>query len=107
MCLSYKVLFLESGDMRNALLTASKLPDEKFLSIQMVDSIMIIIAQNVLIAHILPSTDFDAERDQNVEYLCHRFYSFSWDDETRKRFVKDFIRYAKYFTSVTLGNCSG
>ena len=94
---AHKVLFLDSGDMRNALLTASKLPDEKFLSIQMVDSHMIITARNVLIVHIILSTDFDAEKDEDLDYLWHLWYSFAWEDKTRKRFVRDVKRYTNYF----------
>ena len=83
--------------MRNALLTASKLPDKKFLSIQMVDSHMIITARNVLIVHIILSTDFDAEKDEDLDYLWHLWYSFAWEDKTRKRFVRDVKRYTNYF----------
>ena len=80
--------------MRNALLTASKLPDKKFLSIQMVDSHMIIRARNVLIVHIILSTDFDAEKDEDLDYLWHLF---AWEDKTRTRFVRYVKRYTNYF----------
>ena len=71
------------------MLTASKLPNEKFLNIHLVDGNIATTARNILIVHIILSTDFESEKVEDVEYLWHLWYSSFWDDNTNMRFVRD------------------
>ena len=82
-------MFIDSGDLRNALLTASKLPIHKSLNIHLADKNPIVTARNFLITHMILLSDFNPERDEDMEYLWHIWYSYTWGETTRQRFVKD------------------
>lgn len=83
-------MFLGSGDLRNALLTAAQCPEaHKKLDLHLSDSCSITTARNFLIAHILLKPDFVPTKNEDMDYLWSLWYGFQWDDATRKRFVKD------------------
>ena len=83
-------MLLGSGDLRNALLTVSKLLiGYKELNIQLNDDYDIITARNVLLAHIILSDDFDPAKPSDLAYLWDVWYSLQWLEETKQRFIKD------------------
>lgn len=85
-----QVLFLGSGDMRNALLTASKINEAYHeLEVHVSDHSDFIVARNLLITFIIVSDDFDPSLLRNINYLWDLWYSFQWGEFTRKRFAKD------------------
>ena len=85
-----QVLFLGSGDMRNALCTASKINEAYHeLEVHVSDNSNFIVARNLLITHIILSDDFDPFVPSNITYLWDLWYSCQWGEMTRKRFVKD------------------
>ena len=83
-------MLLGSGDLRNALVTASKLSDAyKNLNIHLNDDLDIVVARNVLMAHILLSDEFDPDNPAEVDYLWDVWYSLQWTENIRNRFLKD------------------
>ena len=78
-----------SGDLRNALCTASKITEAYHeLEVHLSDHSDIIVARNLLIAHIILD-DFNPAVLSNVNYLWELWYSCQWGEITRQRFVKD------------------
>lgn len=85
-----QVLFLGSGDLRNALFTGSKLSDGyKELNCHLIDEYDIVTVRNVLIAHIIFSNNFDPTKPDDIDYLWDVWYSLQWTEDTNKRFIKD------------------
>ena len=87
---TFKVLFLYSGDLRNALYMATHCSDAyPELDIHLSDGSDSIVARNYLIAHVMLSDTFDPSSPTDLQYLWDLWYGLQWDDITRKRFVKD------------------
>ena len=86
-----KVLFLGSGDLRNALLMASQCSAAYHkLDIHLSNSSDTITARNYLIIHLILSPDFDSlPGSADFQYLWDLWYSFQWSKATRKHFIKD------------------
>ena len=83
-------MFLDSGDLRNALLTVSKLSEAyQQLNIHLSDDFEMVSARNVLLLYIMLSNGFDPENTDNLDYLWTVWYSLQWTEDTRKRFIKD------------------
>ena len=86
----FQVLFLGSGELRNALLMASQCSEAYHeLDIHMSDGCDAITARNFLIAHVMLSESFDPSSPTDMQYLWDLWYGCQWDDITRRRFVKD------------------
>ena len=65
-----QILFLGSGDLRNALLTASQLTEAyPELNIHLNDDHDIVTARNVLFVHIILSNDNDSQNSADINYL--------------------------------------
>ena len=88
---THQVLFLGSGDLRNALLMASQCSAAYYkLDIHLSDSSDIITARNYLFIHVILSPDFDSSPGSaDFQYLWDLWYSFQWSEATRKRCVND------------------
>jgi len=85
-------LFLSSGDLRNALLTASQCSDAyPELEIHLSDSCDIVTARNFLITHVIFSDSFDPSNPADLQYLWDLWYGSQWNDTTRQRFVRDVL----------------
>ena len=85
-----QVLFLSSGDLRNALFMATHCSDAyPELDIHLSDCCDTITARNFLIAHVMLSDSFEPSSPSDMQYLWDLWYGFQWDEATRKRFVKD------------------
>ena len=85
-----QVLFLSSGDLRNALFMATHCSDAyPELDIHLSDCCDTITARNFLIAHFMLSDSFEPSSPTDLQYLWDLWYGFQWDDITRQRFVKD------------------
>ena len=83
-------MFLGSCDLRNALLTVSKLTVAyKELNILLNDDIDIHTVRNVLLVFIMLSDDFDADNPSDIDYIWSVWYSLLWTEDVRKRFLKD------------------
>ena len=86
---------MDPGDIRNALLTASKLPD----NVQKVNihlSIKLwVIARNALHTHIILSPVFNPALPGDLKYLWDVWNSCQWEENVRKRFVDDLQKYMK------------
>ena len=90
-CQTHQVLFLGSGDLRNALLMASQCSAAYHkLDIHLSDSSDIFTARNYLFIHVILSPEFDSSPGStDFQYLWDLWYSFQWSEATRKRFVRD------------------
>jgi len=85
-----QVLFLGSGDLRNALFMASHSTEAYHeLDIHMSDKCDIATARNFLIAHVILSNSFEPSNPIDLEYLWDLWYGCKWTETTRTRFVKD------------------
>ena len=86
-----QVLFLGSGDLRNALLMASQCSAAYHkLDIHLSDSCASITARSYLFIHLIFSCAFDSSPGStDCQYLWDLWYSFQWSETTRTRFVKD------------------
>ena len=82
---------MDSGDLRNALLTASKAPAGKLVNLHLCDSNPVITARNILISNIMMSNDFNPEKEEDIGYLWDLWYSFEWDETTWTKFNKDLM----------------
>lgn len=72
-----QVLFLKSGDLRNALTTAAQLPETyQNLIVHPADTNNESVARNTLLSHITFSTDFDASNPIDLNYLWDVWHSF-------------------------------
>ena len=90
-CQTHQVLFLGSGDLRNALLMASQCSAAYHkLDIHLSDSSDIFTARNYLFIHVILSPEFDSSPGStDFQYLWDLWYSFQWSEATRKLFVRD------------------
>ena len=81
---------MDCVDMRNALLTVAKLPAivEK-LDIHMSDKVLMMTSRNLLITHIMLSSNFDPACSKDIDYLWSIWYSYQWEETVRQRFIKD------------------
>ena len=85
-----QIQFLGSGDLRNVLLTVSKLTNAyKKLTIHLNDECDIVTARNILMTNIILSNRFDPDNPNDVSYLWDVWYSLQWTECNRKRFIKD------------------
>ena len=81
-------MFLGSGDLRNAFLTASLCSEAyETLDIHVSDGCEIVTARNFLISHILSS--FNPPSNDDIDYLWSIWYGLQWNEATRTRFVRD------------------
>ena len=84
-----QVLFLSSGDLRNALVTIAKMTDAyPQLDIHLADDNNYIVARNILLANIMLSDNFNPSEIDDMDYLWSLWYS-EWTDSTRLRFIED------------------
>ena len=84
------MLFLCSGDLRNALVTAvgsSKKCNK--LNLHLSDTCSVTVARNIVSAHVINSDSFDANDSDDLHYLWSIWYSFKWNEPIRSRFVID------------------
>jgi hypothetical protein len=89
-CYLLQILFLSSGDLRNVLLTVSKLSVAyQKLEFHIINDCDIVTARNILIIYIIFSDDFDPANPADLDYLWHLWYSLQWSEDIRKRFLKD------------------
>jgi len=84
-------LFLDSGDLRNALLTASKAPIGKLVNLYLCDSCPMVTARNALISHIMISDHFNPEKEEDMRYLWDLWYSYEWEETTWAKFNRDLL----------------
>ena len=92
-CVTYlliiQVLFLGSGDLRNALFTGAMLTEAyPELNIHMNDVFDLTVARNFLLINILLDEDFDPDVESDIQYLWDVWYSTQWTETTRARFVE-------------------
>jgi hypothetical protein len=88
--LQHQVLFLGCADLRNVLLTSSKLTDAyKKLDAHFSADSEFLVARSVMIAHIILSDDFHPENSDDLQYLWDVAYSLQWNEHTKKRFIKN------------------
>ncbi|XP_046654290.1 uncharacterized protein LOC124345853 [Daphnia pulicaria] len=90
---SLKVLFLGSGDLRNALQVAR---NESFegLQIHLNDYNPSVVARNITILKIISAPDFNPEDGEDFAFLWDVWYNLEWPEVTRKRFqgvLKDLL----------------
>ena len=85
-----QVLFLESGDLRNALFMAPQCSEAyQELDIHMSDNHSIITARNLLIAHVILTEPFEPSSLADCQYLWDLWYGFQWNDTIQKRFINN------------------
>jgi hypothetical protein len=83
-----QVLFLGSGDLRNALVTVAKMSDAyPMLNLHMNDDCNLTTARNILITHTILSDNFNPSKD--MDYIWDLWYSLQWNNFTRQRFARD------------------
>ena len=83
-------MLLDCGDMRNALLTASKFPlnaTDK-LNVHVSNKCPMIMARNLLISNTMLDLDFNPNNKQDLQYLWDVWYGFQWKDYNKHRFMK-------------------
>ena len=91
--LCIQVLFLGSGDLRNALLMATQSSEAYHeLDIYLSDSCDNITARNFLIAQVIYSEYFDPEIPSDMQYLWDLWYGSQWNEATRKQFVSNVLQ---------------
>ena len=84
------MLFLCSGDLRNALVTAVGSSKEcNKLNLHLSDTCSVTVARNIVSAHVINSDSFDANDSDDLHYLWSIWYSFKWNEPIRSRFVID------------------
>ena len=82
-----QVLFLGSGDLRNALYMATQCSEAYHeLEIHMSDGCEIVTARNFLIAHVMLS---DLSSPADLQYLWDLWYGCLWNDIIKQRFLGD------------------
>ena len=85
-----QVLFLCSGDLRNALFTISKFTEAyPKLNLHLCDKSEVITARNVFLSYLMFSDGFDSKKTSDVDYLWDVWYSTRWSETVRQRFIKD------------------
>ena len=85
-----QVLFLCSGDLRNALFTISKFTEAyPKLNLHLCDKSEVITARNVFLSYLMFSDGFDSKKTSDVDYLWDVWYSTRWSETVRERFIKD------------------
>lgn len=81
---------MDCVDMRSALLTVAKLPASvEMLEIHMSSSVIILMARNLLLTHVMLSSNFDPACHEDMDYLWSIWYSYQWSEAIRNRFVSD------------------
>ena len=81
------MLFLGSGDLRNAFFMATQCSEAYHeLDIHLSDSSDLIVSRNILIMHIITSAAFNPKNSNDIQYLWELWYGFQWKEETKKRF---------------------
>jgi hypothetical protein len=101
MSLFIQILLLDSSDIRNALLTASKISVGKVVNLLVCDSSPVVTAQNVLISQIMFSNNFDPEKEEDIQYFWDVWYSYQRCQATKNRFFKNLHYYSNRFTLST------
>ena len=85
-----QILFLNCGDLKNALLTGAKMTNAyKELNIHMSSYSILQGARDVFTAYILLSDNFHPGNPTDFNYLWDVWYSLQWTEQTRTRFVED------------------
>ena len=84
------MLFLGSGDLRNPLFMATQCSEAYHeLDIHLSDSNDQIVARNILINHVIRSSEFNPKKPNDIQYLWELWYGFQWNDITKRRFIQD------------------
>ena len=81
-----QVLFLGSGDLRNALKTAGNRKNIANLDIHLNDLNPSVVARNILILKIISADGFDIQNEEDRSFLWDLWYNAEWPESTRKRF---------------------
>ena len=85
-----QVLFLGSGDLRNALYMATQCSEAYHeLEIHMSDGCEIVTARNFLISHVMLADSFDPSSPADLQYLWDLWYGCLWNDITSECFIQD------------------
>ena len=86
----FKILFLGSGDLRNAIFTSANMTEAYYkLNIHLNDECDSTVVRNILLAYIMLSDDFNPDSVRDIDYICDIWYLMRWIDSTKKRFVRD------------------
>lgn len=62
---------------------------QKTESITLADISPVVIARNVLLAHIITSITFDPSNKDDLDYLWDVWYNMEWSSKTLERFLED------------------
>ena len=79
-----QILFLGSGDLRNALVAAGK--NLNSIHIHLNDLNPSIVARNILILKVISAPDFDTKNKEDIAFLWDLWYNAEWPISTRDRF---------------------
>lgn len=84
-----QVLFLDCGDIRNVVFTASEFctDGKQKLNLHVSHKSPLFVARNVFLTHVILSGTFNPTKDSL--YLWNLWYSCLWDYATNNRFVED------------------
>ena len=86
-----QVLFLKCSDLANVFRTVSLFPSIEHLELHLVDSSLLSVARNILIAAIASAPDFNVHNEEDLWFLFDVWYNSLWTVETAKRFTREVI----------------
>ena len=70
---------MDSGDLRNALLTASEASQQFMSNIHLSDANEIVTARNIFAVSIILSQRFNPEIVEDMMFIWNVLFSFEWD----------------------------
>ena len=80
---------MDSGYLRNALLTASEASQQFMSNIHLSDANEIVTARNIFAVSIILSQRFNPEIVEDMMFIWNVLFSFEWDYNTSERFRRN------------------